>query len=732
MRVKSQFQISDYLNKMNVFEESHIGLVVTKDGVVIKINHSASTYLVRSPEKLVGEKIEHIFSKFGLYDGTPLPKILESIDRSKITEIIIHAPQKSKYKLYRMGIRVVECPDGRLNEFTILPLLPLIPRDEIFVNGLPFWEHLIDILSQPAAIVSLDGKFLAVNAMTLKLIGASDPKSIVGTNVTEIFEPEELTRLTDGIRDISITDRIDTGIYVLKVGSIRKPVEVTSSLLKGFQGEPVAVLSLARDLSKEKEAYIKLAEQERRLRHIFASIPQPAYIFRQLDNGDIILEQTNKTIREITRGTIVEYEGKKIERLFSEDDSIASIVNEVMRTGVQQQKEIIFHHHGKKLNLIVSCSKLGENLVILTTTNVTEIRESQKKAQKSELEKSTILASMSEQVRYYSWPDFKMRWVNHAAAADLGVSRESIVGKFCYELWEQRNSPCDNCPVIEATKKRTRVEDECELKNGRIFHITANPVINNDEILGIVAVARDVTQDRHQRQVLEEVRFRLQLLNDILTHDLSNIYQGVSIGLELMRDNLDDPKTLQKNLNLVTTQVARSIELIRRVQQFSKIDAYPIELTRIDLAQILQKVSEVIDNMFHNIGTKISIKNNITEAVVMADEFIFDMFFNIIHNAVKFSEKKPAVVDIVIDRVASTGDITVTIEDYGPGIQDTMKGKLFVQRTEGSKGGTGIGLTLVKRIMERYKGSIKVEDRVKGNPGEGARFIVTFKKQSEA
>ncbi|MHA1577720.1 MAG: sensor histidine kinase, partial [Candidatus Thorarchaeota archaeon] len=117
----------------------------------------------------------------------------------------------------------------------------------------------------------------------------------------------------------------------------------------------------------------------------------------------------------------------------------------------------------------------------------------------------------------------------------------------------------------------------------------------------------------------------------------------------------------------------------------------------------------------------ISFKRN--EILVMADEFLVDAFYNLIHNAMKVSDDIPEI-QVIAERSEVDGFINISISDNGQGISDDRKEMLFTRLDTGRTLGSGIGLTLVKRIVERYYGTVWIEDRIPGDYTKGAKLIL--------
>jgi signal transduction histidine kinase len=112
---------------------------------------------------------------------------------------------------------------------------------------------------------------------------------------------------------------------------------------------------------------------------------------------------------------------------------------------------------------------------------------------------------------------------------------------------------------------------------------------------------------------------------------------------------------------------------------------------------------------------------------VMANRLLKEVFGNLIGNSVKHS-RGPVTVWITVDSAMETGKkyYEVSVADNGPGIPDDRKGRLF-RRFEGEDAkatGHGLGLYLVKTIVEDFGGRVRVEDRVPGDYTRGAKFVV--------
>jgi len=206
---------------------------------------------------------------------------------------------------------------------------------------------------------------------------------------------------------------------------------------------------------------------------------------------------------------------------------------------------------------------------------------------------------------------------------------------------------------------------------------------------------------------LESHREHLRLINQILRHDIINDLTAVKSGLRLYRDSGDEGL-----LNKITKKVDKSVELIREMKELESFILSNKDLEFHDVKNIIKKVIEGYGFIEFTIEGK---------SQILADESFGSVIDNIIRNAIDHG--KTDRIDIKID-----GDgryCEVRIADRGVGISDDIKDKVFEEGfIYGETGHTGLGLHIVRKAMERYGGSVHIED----NTPTGAVFVLRLRK----
>ena len=184
--------------------------------------------------------------------------------------------------------------------------------------------------------------------------------------------------------------------------------------------------------------------------------------------------------------------------------------------------------------------------------------------------------------------------------------------------------------------------------------------------------------------------------------------------------------TCCRNLSDSLADTSRIIDNVRRLQRTKP----EVETNKvIDLCKVLRDLK----TSYETAGPRdVTINVNAPpDCIVSANELVNDIFTNLIGNSIKHSSpEKPVIIDIRADQIKEKeiDYLRVTVEDNGPGIPNWLKDKIFMrfQRGDTKAHGKGLGLFIVRALVDDFGGKVWVEDRVPGNSGKGARFVVVL------
>jgi PAS domain S-box-containing protein len=265
------------------------------------------------------------------------------------------------------------------------------------------------------------------------------------------------------------------------------------------------------------------------------------------------------------------------------------------------------------------------------------------------------------------------------------------------------------------------------LPGNRVKYIHAFSGIVKDERgrpVKVFGTMQDITERKRIEEELNTAKQQAELYLDLLSHDINNMHQ-IALGyLELARGmppGVQQEEMIEKPIEVLQ----RSTLLIKNVRKLQKLheDAFQTEL--VDVRRVLVDVQREYGAVP---GKTVTLNmNDYGYCHVSANDLLHDVFANLVGNAIKHTGKQANIV-IDLDVVMSEGRryCRVMVEDDGPGVPDDFKGKIFNRLLKGTSKakGMGLGLYLVKTLVDSYGGRVWVEDRIQGDHSKGARFVV--------
>jgi PAS domain S-box-containing protein len=249
------------------------------------------------------------------------------------------------------------------------------------------------------------------------------------------------------------------------------------------------------------------------------------------------------------------------------------------------------------------------------------------------------------------------------------------------------------------------------------------------EFLGYVGVVIDVHERRSVEEQLKEADRRKDEFLATLAHELRNPLAPIRNGLHLMKLAEHDPTTVERARGMIDRQVAQMVRLIDDLLDVSRITSGKIELRKewVNLRDAVQSAVETSRPLIDSLGHQLVLTLPDEPILLEADQTrLAQSFSNLLQNAGKYSERGGR---IFVTAQKEDGHVRVSVRDEGIGIPAELLPyvfDLFVQEARSrrrAQGGLGIGLTLVKRLVELHGGA--VEARSEG-VGRGSEFVVTL------
>lgn len=332
-------------------------------------------------------------------------------------------------------------------------------------------------------------------------------------------------------------------------------------------------------------------------------------------------------------------------------------------------------------------------------------------------------------------PDGTIDWVNKAFEKVSGHCLDEVRGLPLHEyLLEQQIDPLF-ITWLENTIRQGeggRTETQRRTKCGRLLwlDVEIQPIFNQShELTNLIIIETDITErkvfEQSQTKLMSELEKTNQELKDfayVVSHDLKAPLRGIKSLVQWISEDCQNqlaPEN-QEQMDLLMNRVDRMQSLINGILQYSRIGRINEDSVAINLNELLPEIIDLIAPPEH-----IHIDINAPLPMLYGDPTrIAQIFQNLLSNAIKYMDKAEGY--ITLDAFEKDGVWQFNVTDNGPGIAPKYHDQIFAMfKTLAPKDqceSTGIGLTLVKKIIELYQGRIWIESEV----NQGSRFCFTL------
>lgn len=325
-------------------------------------------------------------------------------------------------------------------------------------------------------------------------------------------------------------------------------------------------------------------------------------------------------------------------------------------------------------------------------------------------------------------------WANHVAQDHFG---SDMVGKTCDAAYPH-GGRCEHCIVNQVFQSGTLQEKEEEIivQDGskRVFWCIANVAGRNEDGQPalVLEIYRDITDRKAAERELATAAKKLTFMNQdlreftrIAAHDLKTPVRAIGMLSDWITDDYARQHHTegQRHAELLHTRAVRIHSFLDAIQRYTEITLDDITFTNVDMNVVIHEVEDTI----HTTKPFTLTTENTLPVIIAHKPHMKKVFANLIRNAVHFNDKNVATVTIGHEETTDTWKFW--IKDNGTGIEEEHHERIFQlfqilhQRDETE--GVGIGLPIVRKIVELYEGTIWV-DSVKA---QGCTFYFTISKQ---
>ena len=507
-------------------------------------------------------------------------------------------------------------------------------------------------------------------------------------------------------------------------------------------------------------------ESEKVFRELFDNMSSGVAVYEPINDGkNFLIKDFNKAGEKISKVKQKEIIGKKITDVFPGIKKLGlfDVLQRVWKTGKSEHHPISQYKDERVTSWVENyVYKLPSGLIVAIFDDVSEQKEAEDKLKQlnkelelraedratelndSETKYRALFEQAGDMIIVLDTETGEIVDFNDKMHETLGYTREEFNNIRVPDFDMMEEDEEYHAHIEKIIKKGFDIfETKYRTKSGEVKDILIHAkAIKIKEKAYLHSILRDITMMKDMDEKLKESEekfrkayYQANLYRDIFAHDINNILQNIHSSAELSFLYLNNPEklhTISELYEIIHEQVERGRKLIKNVRKINEIDDSEIELERIETDKLLKNAVTFLKNSFQARILEIKVNNPEKKVFVFANNLLLDVFENILINAVRHNNSTKIEISIEIskEKIEEKKYIRMEFKDNGLGISDYRKKSIFEKGTRKSQRtkGMGLGLSLVKKIIDSYHGDIWVEDRVKGEYKQGSNFVILLQE----
>jgi len=610
--------------------------------------------------------------------------------------------------------------------------------DEKSQNASSYARSLIEASLDPLVTISADGKITDVNKATEQVTGCLREK-LIGSDFSDYFTEPEKARA--GYRKVFSEGFVKDYPLAIQHRSGRVTyVMYNATLYRNEKGEIQGVFAAARDITEQKEAENKLRAASLYARSLIEASLDPLVTI----SADGKITDVNNSTEEVTGYTREELIGSDFSDYFIEPERARAGYKKVFLEGYVRDYPLAICNKSGKITEVLYNATVYRNEagqiqgVFAAARDITERKIAEEKLRAASLyARRLIEASLDPLVTISA--DGKITDVNQATEDVTGYMREQLIGSDFSDYFTEPEKARAGYKQVFTEGFVKDYPLAIRHKDGKITDVLYNATVYQNEegeVQGVFAAARDITEriamENELRQTLEKLKqsnAELEQFAYVASHDLQEPLRMVASYVQLLerryKGKLDSDA--DEFIGYAVDGANRMRALIDDLLTYSRVGRLgkPFEPTNLEKTMDL-----VLQNLSASIADSGAIVTYDKLPVIVADEGqLVQVFQNLIGNAIKFHGKEPPRIHVSAKDKGT--EYQFSVSDNGIGIDPQYFDHLFriFQRlhTREEYPGSGIGLAICKKIVERHGGHIWIESQV----GKGSTVYFTLNKRKK-
>jgi PAS domain S-box-containing protein len=732
---RSEQELADF------FENATVGLHwVGADGTILRANRAELDMLGYSREEYVGRPIADFHA-----------------DKDTICDIPSRLKAGEKLDEYPARLR---CKDGSIRD--VLIDSSVLWKDSRFVHTRCFtrdvterkraerqlraseqrFARFMQYLPGLAWIKDVRGRYVYANDAAEKAFGTARAE-LYGKTDAEVFPPETAAQFERNDKQALSSG---TGVQVVEVleldNEVRHSLVIKFPIL-GSDGQVALVGGMAIDITEQRQVEQALRHSEERFRNLMEQAPFSVQVF----SPDGRTSRVNRAWEElwgVTLDQIGDYNVLEdpqlqakgvlsdIHRAFAGEPAFVPAIqydpNETI-PDLTKHADPVRWVTAVAYPLKDDAGRVRE--VVLVHQDITAQRRAEAALRESEA-KLSLLADTIPQLAWMARPDGHIFWYNRRWYEYTGTTPEQMEGWG----WQSVHDPEVLPKVLERWKGSIASGAPFDMvfpikgadDQFRPFLTRVNPLRDeNGRILYWFGTNTDISEIKRMEEALRDADRRKDEFLATLAHELRNPLAPIRNVLQILKMPRVDAATVGRSRDMMERQVEHLVRLVDDLLDVSRVMRGKIELRRerVELATVVASAVETVQLLMDAQGHQLSVRLTADSLLIDADPVrIAQVIGNLLTNAAKYTEPHGR---IWLTAEREGGMAVLRVRDTGIGIAPQMLPRifeLFVQVDSAStkaQGGLGIGLTLVKNLVEMHNG--RVEARSAGL-GQGSEFTV--------
>lgn len=592
--------------------------------------------------------------------------------------------------------------------------------------------ELMDLLPDAVTIVTANHEIVYLNAACTRLLGTARPEAVVGRSVWEFIHPDDLPRV---LAHLNADDQRRSIQYRIQRLDDEERIVETVMVPILHEGKP-AMLSTARDMSHQHHMRLALTNTQDLFHHIFQAVPAALVLVRTHDG---ICVDANPAFARLTGHACDQVIGTTLERcdFWSDASAVRRLLHETSDDGLMAPTYLHLRRPDGDARVAIGTFERvelrGNPHALGVLLDITDGERTRRQL----LQISKAVESTSDAVALLH-PRGHVTYQNEAFSKLLGFDaatlNETHGGAASLIVQDEAEAT-----VRDAMDQGTSWRGDLDLRTARGTTVPVALRVDsvqdpNGIVIGIVWILSDVSERRAVEQQLITAKEQAEEASRIKSAILTNITHEVRTPLtvilgftSMMRKGIG--AKYERFVDLIERSGQRLLLTLDSMLDLAQLEAGTLELSAepVDMVEVAHSVVDTLQPLANQKGIVLRLRTT-REAIPGHHDhrLLVRVLHNLLDNALKFTSD--GYVAVTLRRSADGTVVHLIVEDTGVGIDAEFVNHIFDEFAQESSGlersyqGSGLGLTVSRRLIERVGGQIRV-DSIKE---EGTTFHVTL------